>query len=945
MMAVRQILIFLLTISSLISFAQTQKLSGKVLNEKNEALPGVTIIATGAASTTSDVDGNFSLSLSPGKKYELIFSAVGYAAKTIADVELVAGKVNELNIVMVIAAKDLGAVTVTSRSNARRETVNSLIQYQKNTNTVASVISAEAIRRSPDKNTGEVLKKIPGTSIQEGKYLIVRGLADRYNQAMLNGVLLGTTEPDRKTFSFDIFPSSMIDNIIINKAFVPELPGEWAGGLVQVNTRDLPANNFLNVQIGTGFNSQTIGKDFYTSKGGNLDWLGFDDGTRGLPDGFPTAKKFTALPKSEQIVYGKKLENNWTSNLNKNKFIPALNSSFQISGGLNSNIGRNKLGGIVALTYSRSIRNLQFNNSIYNINEIDRGDQKYEATPSFAYSNNRYSQDVLWGALGNVTLQMGANTKISFKNIININASDYVTKRTGKDYEGVSGNTGDNVRASEIAFRSNTFFNTQLTGDHNLPKQVMKVHWYGSFGILDQYIPDQRRIQYSQNGNDPSSPYYLDVSASATSQKSGSRYYGFLNDYLYTAGGDAAKTFKVGERTQTLKGGYLFQVKDRLFDAKPFAIYIPTGNNTTLRQLPEEQVFSPENFGSGNDSKFSFNQLSGSQYRYLANSILNAGFLQADNQIGSKLRAVWGVRVENFDQVIGSMDAKDPRHVHTEVRDYLPALNLTYKLNNLTNIRLTGSQTVIRPEFRELSDFAFFDFELGATVTGIKTLVRTKVTNADLRYEIYPKAGELFTLGVFYKKFKNPIELYFNQTGAGSSSTFNYINAEEATSYGAEVELRKKLDFSEALKNFTFQTNLSYIYNRVKWEQAKLDRPMQGQSPYVINGSLQYDIEKSGLTTTLLFNQIGRRILYVGNSDIPPVWEAPRPLLDFQIAKKVLAGKGEVKLNVTDIFNRRAYYYHDLNDDTNFSKTGKDAIAINRKYGTNFNLSFSYNIK
>jgi hypothetical protein len=412
MMAVRYILIFLLTISSLISFAQTQKLSGKVLNEKNEVLPGVTIVATGTRSTTSDVDGNFSLNLSPGKKYELIFSAVGYAAKTIADVEVVAGQVNELNIVLVIAAKNLGAITVTSRSNARRETVNSLIQYQKNTNTVASVISAEAIRRSPDKNTGEVLKRIPGTSIQEGKYLIVRGLADRYNQAMLNGVLLGTTEPDRKTFSFDIFPSSMIDNIIINKAFVPELPGEWAGGLVQVNTRDVPARNFLNVQVGTGFNSQTIGKDFYTSKGGKLDWLGFDDGTRGLPDGFPTAKKFTALPKSEQIEYGKKLENNWTSTANKNKFIPALNTSFQISGGLNTNIGRNKLGGIVALTYSRSIRNLQFNNSIYNINEIDRGGQKYEATPSFAYNNNRYSQDVLWGALGNVTLQMGANTKI-----------------------------------------------------------------------------------------------------------------------------------------------------------------------------------------------------------------------------------------------------------------------------------------------------------------------------------------------------------------------------------------------------------------------------------------------------------------------------------------------------------------------------------------------------
>jgi outer membrane receptor protein involved in Fe transport len=445
-------------------------------------------------------------------------------------------------------------------------------------------------------------------------------------------------------------------------------------------------------------------------------------------------------------------------------------------------------------------------------------------------------------------------------------------------------------------------------------------------------------------GTDANAPFYLDVSSSQTSQKSGSRYYGFLNDYLYTGGGDVTKTFKAGERSQNVKGGYLFQVKDRLFDAKPFAIYIPKGDNPALRKLPENEVFNASNFGDGYDDKFSFNELTGSQYRYIANSILNAGFIQLDNQIGPKLRAVWGVRMENFDQVIGSMKVKDPRHVHTEVTDYLPALNLTYKLNNQTNIRLSGSQTVIRPEFRELSDFAFFDFELGATVTGIKSLVRTKVTNVDLRYELYPKAGELFTVGVFYKQFKNPIELYFNQTGAGSSSTFNYINADEATSYGAELELRKKLDFAQALKNFTFQTNLSYIYNRVQWESAKLERPMQGQSPYVVNASLQYDMERAGINTTLLFNQIGRRILYVGNTDVPPVWEAPRPLLDFQIAKKLWNRRGEVKLNVADIFNKRAYFYHDLDDNTRFSKVGNDAIAINRKYGTNFSLSFSYNI-
>jgi outer membrane receptor protein involved in Fe transport len=232
--------------------------------------------------------------------------------------------------------------------------------------------------------------------------------------------------------------------------------------------------------------------------------------------------------------------------------------------------------------------------------------------------------------------------------------------------------------------------------------------------------------------------------------------------------------------------------------------------------------------------------------------------------------------------------------VYNKVDDFLPGINLTYKVNAKSNLRLSGSQTVIRPEFRELSPFAFYDFDLGATITGNPGLERTKVTNADLRFEIYPKAGELFTFGVFYKYFDKPIELYFNQTGAGSSSTFNYINADKASGYGLEFEFRKKLDFLQALRNFTFQGNLSYIHNRVQSNNTQLDRPMQGQSPYLINFGLQYDLEKQGLSTTLLFNQIGRRILYVGGLEYPPVWENPRPLLDLQIAKKIMKNKAEI---------------------------------------------------
>jgi TonB-dependent receptor len=926
-------LITVLIISS-VSIAQSlNKVNGKVLNNKNEALAGASISIEGlAGGTSTDIEGHFTLSIPVGKEVSLKITAVGYKPKTLTQVQATQ---EELNIVLEQASKNLEGVTVRA-SSIKRETVNSLIAYQKNTSTVSQVISAEAIRRSPDKNTGEVLKRIPGTSIQEGKYLVVRGLSDRYNQAMLNGILLGSTEPDRKTFSFDIFPSAMIDNIIINKSFIPELTGEWAGGLVQVNTKDVPSKNFLNVQIGTGFNSQTVGRDFYTYKGGKYDWLGLDDGLRGLPTALPTKSSLSSLDQGQKTAYGKQFENVWLADKNAGNFFPVLNKNFQINGGFNKRLNNNyKLGAIFAVNYNQSNKRTEFNNRLYSI-------QNNIPSLNFDYSNNKYSKDILWGALANFTLQLGNNNKISFKNLLNVNASNYVTQRIGKDFENNS-TLGENIRASELALKSNTFFNTQLTGDHNLPQLKAKLHWYGSFNILDQYIPDQRRLQYNQDPTDANNSYLLLISASKTSQKSGSRYYGSLNDYIYNAGGDVTKSFNIGDLSQSIKAGYFFQVKDRLFDARPFAVYLPT-DNVALRSLPADKVFSPENFGNGIDNKFAFNELFGNQYRYIANTILNAGFLQFDNQFANNLRVVWGVRVEDYDQVIGSMKQSDPRHVHSRVTDVLPGVNITYKVNDKTNLRLSGSQTVIRPEFRELSDFAFFDFDLGATVTGNKTLQRTKVTNADLRYEVYPRAGELITVGVFYKYFKNPIELYFNQSGAGSSSTFNFINADKAQGFGAELEFRKRLDFVDALRNFTFQTNLSYIYNRVERDSFQLKRPMQGQSPYVLNASLQYDIEKLGLNTTLLYNQIGDRILYVGGNDYPPVWEATRPIFDLQVAKKLMKNIAELKLNISDILNQVANYYHDLNDNRRYDKVG-DALAIKRKYGTNFNISFSYNIK
>ncbi len=922
----RILTLIIVMVSSLTVFAQQGTLEGKVTDAATgNVITGVTVTVNDEnIQASTNLEGIFVIRLAAGKKYTIKLSSIGYAAKELSDIELAPGQLTHLDINLQGKAKTESGVTVTS--TRRRETTAALIAYQKNTNTVASVISAEAIRRSPDKNTGEVLKRVPGTSIQEGKYLVVRGLSDRYNQAMLNGILLSSTEPDRKTFSYDIFPAPMIDNIIINKAFVPELPGEWAGGLVQVQTKDIPSKSFFNVQIGTGFNTQTIGNKFYQAPGGKLDWLGIDDGTRGLPAGMPTKTNFSNLGQEQKNEIGKQFRNVWSGTEGN----APLNKSYQVNGGLTGKIFKKKFGAVLSLVYNENNRLQQFMNSVIANND---------GTLDLTYDNRKYSRDVLAGALGNFTLELNNNNRISFKNIININSSDYLIDRyNGRDFI-LGPGQGDAVRAQEIGFRQNTFFNTQLVGEHNIKPWGVRLKWYGGFNILDQYIPDQRRLFYTQEEGNPTAPFYALLGA-GSSQKSGSIFYSFLNDYIYNAGTDVSKSFNWLGYTQTVKAGYLFQVKDRLFDSRPF--FVSTLDNG-IRQLPYDQIFAPENFGT-TPQTVQFGELIGKPYRYMANTIMNAGYLQFDNQFSEKWRVVYGVRVEDFDQLIGSPKKSDERHVYSRVTDFLPGVNITYKLNTNTNIRLSGSQTVARPEFRELSPFAFYDFELNAQVVGNSLARRTKISNFDLRYEWYPRAGELITVGAFYKHFKDPIEYYFNRTGP-ATNTFNINNSNNANVIGAEFEFRKKLDFlSQKLANFTLSGNLSYIHSRVK-DTVALNRPLQGQSPYLVNVALLYDQEKAGFSATLLFNQIGRRILFVGNEAISNIWENPRPLVDLQVSQKVMKKKGEIRLNISDILNKRAYFYHDLDDNNRFKAGSKDVLAISRNYGTNVSLTFAYSIK
>jgi TonB-dependent receptor len=917
---------------SFTSLAQKGKIAGKITDAKTgNPVSGVSVVVkeTGKG-TATDVDGNFVLNAETGKKYTIIISSTNYEGKEITEVETGADGIAHVDI-SITAKSKTGEEVIVRSTTARKETTNALITFQKNTNTVASVISAEAIRRSPDRNTGEVLKRTPGASIQDGKFIIIRGLADRYNQAMLNGILLTSTEPDRKTFSFDLIPAAMIDNIVINKAFVPELPGEWAGGLIQVNTKDIPAKNFFTIQLGTSFNSQTVGKTFYKDQGGKLDWLGIDDGTRDFPNGYTTKYQFGNLPKEEKAAIGKDMRNAWVAETKANA---PVNASFQANGGFTSKVFGKTLGANFGIIYNKTSRYLK----LLNRRNVFSGTVLNSIEGNF--DDDRFAQEVSTGALGSLTLKLNQASKISLKSIVNINSSSQVTNRNGYD---VSRNK-TLVQGTEFRFKQNTFFTTQLTGEHNISAPV-KLKWYGAFNILDGYIPDQRRILYERaTAQDP----FEAIISNNLSQQSGSRIYQSLSDYIYTAGGDLSYNFNWLNQKQTLKGGYMLQIKDRLFDAILFANYLPK-DNLALKQLPAGQIFNPANFGDGsvNSNQFAFDAIIDRSYRYMANTILNAGYLQLDNQFTKNLRVVWGLRVENYDQLIGSVKTWDKRHTYSKVTDFLPGVNATLKLNQKTNLRLSGSQTVIRPELRELASLNLYDFELNASVQGNPRLERTKVLNTDLRYELYPRAGELFTVGVFYKHFEKPIEQLINE-GIGGSSTYSFENPESATSYGAELEFRKKLDFSRPLKNFTLQANVAYIKSRVTDTKLDVDRPLQGQSPYVLNLGLLYDLEKIGFSSTLLFNRVGERIFLVGDKTAgasnPQTYEAPRSLVDLQFAKKFINKKAEVRLSISDLLNQTQYFYLNTGEGKESFQVNSDAYRFTRKFGTTYSITFNYSL-
>ncbi|WP_231425025.1 TonB-dependent receptor [Pedobacter sp. Leaf250] len=916
----------LISFVSIIAYAQTGKISGTVTDKKTgETLIGVSVKIKGTnKGLSTDVDGKYLLQNLANGKYTLEFSYVGYQSKEVSDIEVKSPATTSLNVILSEASgQNLGEVVV--KASFRQESVNSLYAKQKNSAVVSDGVSSDQIRKSPDRTTSDVLKRVSGATVQDNKFVVIRGLSDRYNNAMLDGASLPSTEPNRKAFSFDIVPSNLVDNLVISKTATPDLPADFTGGSIQISTKDIPDNNFISFGVGAGYNTESTFKDFKSGQRNISDYFGFDNGDRALPASFPSRANFNnGLTPAQQTAGMKALPRNW--NIYNNTALPTQNYQFTLGRVKNFKDNGNRFGALFSLTY----RNAQTIN-----NDVIRDYVNVD------YHDNIYRFSTSLGALANFAYTYG-KSKITFKNIYNRNYDDSYLTRTGFNFD-----RNRDTRYFAFDLMQKSLFKSTVEGNHGLGENNSKINWSVSYANILNDQPDQKKVSYQRNPADIGSDNYAYVASTGTLSKENSTLFSKLNENNYSGGVNYSLPFKMLGQLATFKTGLSSIYRDRTFDARFVGLRANTAaeNADEISKRPLSTLYGTDAINSG---AYFLDDISGDADAYTASSITNAGYLMLNNKFGEKSRLVWGLRVEQFNV---KLDAKIPSpqtSVDDNYVDFLPSANYTYSLTPKINLRASYYRTLARPEFRELASTAIYDYELLSLQQGNPNLKEAKIDNADVRFEFYPQAGQIISVSGFYKKFHGAIESY-NQD-SGSSRIVTYINSDNVNVYGIEFEFRKSLDFisnTDFMKKTTFYTNLSLIKSKVEINNSGINllrtsRPMVGQAPYIINAGLQHSFLNDRLNFNALYNKVGRRLVVAGGVLFPEIWEVPRDVIDLQLSLKVIKNKGEIKFNAGDILNQRItqYYDRDLND--KYDRATTDETIASYKPGSNYSLSFSY---
>lgn len=912
-------------------------LAGLVVDKQTrEPLTGATVQIEGnAAGAVTDIDGRFLFpELMPGS-YKIEVKYISYALLQLGPVVISPGEKTLLTVEMTEASLSLEGVVVVAR--AKQNTELALLKATQASLVVQSGISAQQIGRTQDRDASEVIRRIPGISLIDGKFVMVRGLSQRYNNVWINNSAVPSSEADSRAFSFDIIPSGQMDNLIVVKSPAPEFPADFSGGFIKINTKDIPERDAFSVSIGGSWNDQTHFRNFLYNPGSPTDFLGFDNGCRRLPGSY-TLRQDNADQAAVNEITRRGFNTNWQI---KNKhpwgdlrLNTSLNHTFRRDDG-------KRLALLAAVNYTNAYKRIEnMENARYSLYDVNKDTPDYKNQ----YTDQVYSNDVRIGAMANLTYLPDGDTKYEFKNIFNQLGQNRYTRRDGFLF-----NSGKYIQEKqEYFYASRTAYNGQFTGTR--AHEEATFDWSVGYAYANKNQPDRRMINREENGF-AGDPHEGEM---RIDQNEIQRLFYRLDEHIVSAAVNYQWKFRFGSLRPLLKAGVYGEYRHRNYQTRAF--YYRWNPEEMPGGFEYEEVVSsilqPGNLGA--DKLYAYEDTD-NRNSYKGMNLSGAGYIGLNVPV-DRFDFYGGVRYEYTKmQLTSYVTLKDFKTQKTRYPSsrFFPSLNASYRFDEAHQLRLAYGLSINRPEFRERSGSVYYDFDLFSNVMGNPGLKPAYIQNADMRYEFYPGANETVSVALFYKHFKNPIEWTYIDNGG--SYTYTYENARSATNYGIEVDIQKNLAFL-GLEHFSWNFNGAYIRSHVHFDTDRFEksRPMQGQSPYLINTGIFYQYDPWGLFAGVLYNRIGKRITEVGkadatgqasiNNDFPDTYELARNTIDLSFGKK-LGTHWEVKANVRNLLGEKIkFVQYPKFYDSDHVLQKREQVTKQYTSGRNFFLSLSYRL-
>ncbi len=852
-------------------FAQTGQIVGRVLDESGQGLTSVGIQVVGTTTgVMSGVDGRYRLRVNAGTT-TLQVRRIGYTPKTITGIIVPNNGVIEQDIIMRVANVQLSAVNVTAvKENG---SISSALNVQKNATNVTNAITSEQISRSPDGDAAQAAQRISGISVQDGKYLQVRGLSERYTTANLNGVRLPSPEPERKVVPLDLFPSSLLQEVNASKTFTPDQPGDFAGATVNIKTKEFPARKQLNYSMSVGANNRVLSNDlpFAPRAGGEL--FAVAGSARNMPTDLANANFLGTVTQTQMNNIIRSQRNVWAPEYRNG----IGNSSLGISAGGNTVLGKN-IGYVLSGNYG-------YAEEVRSNEQIAVGNQGANNTvvPLTSLRGQTARVGVQWGGIVNLSTMLGQTSRFSLNTTFTRNADNEARVDGGFDE-----NLADSISRTTLRYVERGVVAITGQGDHQLSTNN-KTSWSLTQSHTTRKEPDRSDIVYARNG---SNGYSL-----LTSLDGARRLYFNLQEQNVV--GQLDHALNIGNRN-IIKAGTYYRNTDRNTQA-PIYAFISRANEVITTQSADVIFGKEQACATCNNINI---QPIGQAGSYTANDVNMAGYVMSEWQLKDYMRMIVGGRIESANITVNTT-TQGGFSVESSLQntDVLPAFLLNTKLSDNTNFRFAISRTVTRPEYRELAPVTFRDVLGGVSVTGNSQLRRGLINNIDVRYEHFPTPNEIFSIGVFAKQFIDPIERVEQATSGAYQA--NFQNAITADNIGVELEARKQF--------FTFLslfTNITVMSSTVQLDASRgltvtdNERPLVGQAPYVVNLGMTYSSLSGRTNATLLYNTVGDRIFAAGVIPLPNIVEKSRHMVDFTL-KAPLGERANLKVDVRNILDAR----------------------------------------